>query len=373
MNEGFSSVFAAGIRAVGASSPLMIVAAIAATGAAIAGCPGAEPHEAVGGGGEGAGGRAHTASVSSSMTSMSTSTSPDVSTATGVGGANGDGGQGVGGVVSMTSSVGPGGAGGGILGVGGAGGATLVGVGVGGAGGGCPMGEVMCANGTCANVLTDPQHCGSCDRACSTQNVDTNATGGLACTAGVCSPKCLPGFINDITPTGSVADDGCETQAKRVFVTSTTAFAFTDPSAGVQGANAFCRSVASNVGETGPWRAWLSDGNNSPSTTFDTQFGGAYVLMDGSTVVARTWTGLTTMLPLAHAINMDETKTLQDNLLVWTATTTTGTKTTDCNDWMTTDGGASAEIGITNATGHQWTQNTTATCDQKLHVYCFEQ
>ena len=301
------------------------------------------------------------------MTSSSTDT--EVSTATGMGGhGDGHGGHGDGGDVSMAGS-GAGGAGGGVGGQGGAGGAIMVGVG--GGGGGCPTGEIMCQNGTCTNLLTDPQHCGSCDRACSTQNVDTNTTGGLACTGGVCTPKCLPGFINDITPTGSM-DDGCETQAKRVFVTSTTSGAFGDPAVGVAGANAFCRSAAITVGETGNWKAWLSDAMNSPSTTFDTQYRGAYVLMDGATVVARTWTGLTTP-PLVHAIDMDETKTTQDSLVVWTATTPSGMQTTDCNGWMTSDQVASAATGITNAIGHQWTQNVTMTCDQHLHVYCFEQ
>jgi hypothetical protein len=43
----------------------------------------------------------------------------------------------------------------------------------------CPSGQTLCS-GTCVNLSTDPQNCGSCGHACA---------GGEACTAGACAPS----------------------------------------------------------------------------------------------------------------------------------------------------------------------------------------
>ncbi len=60
-------------------------------------------------------------------------------------------------------------------------------------------------NGCERNLATDPDHCGACARACS-------ATGTLSrtCSAGSCQPSCSAGHANCHTPAAPLPDDGCE-------------------------------------------------------------------------------------------------------------------------------------------------------------------
>ena len=65
---------------------------------------------------------------------------------------------------------------------------------------GCASGETLCGS-TCADTQTDPNHCGACGNACSTNNATP------ACSAGSCVLACDMGWANcngDLT-------DGCET------------------------------------------------------------------------------------------------------------------------------------------------------------------
>lgn len=52
-----------------------------------------------------------------------------------------------------------------------------------------------------------PSACGSCDRACSSVNVDT-----LACADGFCTSTCTAGYGNCKLPAAPTVDDGCETK-----------------------------------------------------------------------------------------------------------------------------------------------------------------
>ena len=61
---------------------------------------------------------------------------------------------------------------------------------------------------------------------------------------------------------------------------------------GLAGADAKCDLLASNAGLTGTFRAWLSDGIDSPDTRF-LKAGNPYVLVDNTTVIASDWTDLT--------------------------------------------------------------------------------
>ncbi len=54
---------------------------------------------------------------------------------------------------------------------------------------------------------TGTSACGSCDRACSTTNVDA-----LACADGFCTSTCVAGYGNCKLPGAPTADDGCETK-----------------------------------------------------------------------------------------------------------------------------------------------------------------
>jgi hypothetical protein len=56
-----------------------------------------------------------------------------------------------------------------------------------------------CCSGTCRDIQTDGNNCGSCGQAC------TNAHGTTACSSGTCQPICSSGFVSCNGP-----NDGCE-------------------------------------------------------------------------------------------------------------------------------------------------------------------
>lgn len=64
----------------------------------------------------------------------------------------------------------------------------------------CTGGKENC-NGTCANVSTDTQHCGSCDNSC-----DQTANSLPVCAAGKCTLACTGAFLN----CNGQLPDGCE-------------------------------------------------------------------------------------------------------------------------------------------------------------------
>lgn len=73
----------------------------------------------------------------------------------------------------------------------------------------CEIGWGNCdgnpANG-CEFEVNNDSNCGACDKTCSL----TNAA-ATSCQASECAPSCLPSFLDCETPSGSIADDGCET------------------------------------------------------------------------------------------------------------------------------------------------------------------
>ena len=143
---------------------------------------------------------------------------------------------------------------------------------------------------------------------------------------------------------------------------------------GITGADGKCQELASMAGLDGTYKAWLSDGASSPSTSFS-HATDPYVLVDG-TIVANDWAGLTSG-NLLTAINLDENGSILPSSAldsVWSGTLFDGTSTgDDCNAW--TDGSSSASGGIGNpwATDAAWTDLSSFVCAIPLHVYCFEQ
>src|SRR5262245_61095552 len=73
---------------------------------------------------------------------------------------------------------------------------------------------------------------------------------------------------------------------------------------GIAGADAICQSLAHAADLPGTYRAWLSDGNASPSTRFSRSTA-PYTLVDG-TLIAGNWNELTGGA-LQHAIDLAET------------------------------------------------------------------
>ena len=74
----------------------------------------------------------------------------------------------------------------------------------------CTSGWAACAAdktaGCTTNVGSDPDHCGDCDRACSSANATSRA-----CAGGLCTPSCAAPFSDCSRPGAPGADNGCET------------------------------------------------------------------------------------------------------------------------------------------------------------------
>lgn len=177
----------------------------------------------------------------------------------------------------------------------------------------------------------------------------------------------------------SCVDAGPTFGPKAVFVTSQT---FTADLGGLAGADAKCQALATAAGLTGTFRAWLSDGDGSPSTRFS-RTGQPYRLVDGS-VVADDWTALTSGV-LRHAIDRTETGGPPPDStgfcgsepnLVWTDTNadgTLGSVAASCGGW-TDVLSASVAAGSANKQDLAWTGHCFGPgCGGRAALYCFEQ
>jgi hypothetical protein len=140
---------------------------------------------------------------------------------------------------------------------------------------------------------------------------------------------------------------------------------------GVAGANALCNSLAATAGLGGTFKAWLSDGATSPSTTF-TQSIGAYVRVDG-VVIATNWTDLTDDA-LAASLNVDEFGT-EKVTFAWTGTSGAGApgQFGNCLGWTSDSSSEWGQDGAPTLSGVAWTALGAATCHSLLPIYCFEQ
>jgi hypothetical protein len=96
-----------------------------------------------------------------------------------------------------------------------------------------------------------------------------------------------------------------------------------------------------------------------------------YRLVNG-TQIAADWADLTDGA-IDAPISFDESGSKATGF-VWTDTTLAGTlDPTTCEDWTVT---AAADMGIAGSTERSasgWTANFVGTCDETLHLYCFQQ
>lgn len=163
-------------------------------------------------------------------------------------------------------------------------------------------------------------------------------------------------------------------EVKRVFLSSTTQ---DGAMGGIAGADAICNNLAANAGLSGTYKAWLSDGAGSPSTTF-THSASPYVRVDG-VVVANDWADLTDG-SIAAPIEVDESGTNLYNggqFFVFTSTSGDGTSFgggLDCNSWADGTAGSVGIVGYGNVlVGEGWSVADFDVCSSPRHIYCFEQ
>ena len=205
----------------------------------------------------------------------------------------------------------------------------------------------------------------------------------LPTSATVCEPYLCPGDGPDCTdPCADISDcvvghacvSGACVPAKRVFATS---MSYPGNLGGVVGADTLCGQVASGVGFTGTWRAWVSDNVSTPATRFN-QHAGPYMLIDG-TVIADNWADLIDGA-LAAGITLNEeggviSPTSTDSL-VWTATNTDGTHKPfgpHCQQFTSSSQFDRGWIGRAGETSAGWTDLTGSACHVPRRLYCFEQ
>ena len=136
-----------------------------------------------------------------------------------------------------------------------------------------------------------------------------------------------------------------------------------------------------------PFRAWLSDDDRFPLSTFTScPEVRPYIRTDG-TLIAESFDDLVLNGP-AHSINRDEhLQPLVSDEYVWTGTTASGkpvVSNTDCHNW---NGPVSEVDGILSLVGvayafdpapelliKGWTaQNNTECLSKSYRIYCFEQ
>ncbi len=147
---------------------------------------------------------------------------------------------------------------------------------------------------------------------------------------------------------------------------------------GVRGADRACNDLAQTADLPGTYKAWLSDTNHAPVTTF-VRNPGPYVRTDGATV-ANNWSDLTDG-KLAAPINLTELATqVPFPYEVWTNTEASGQKLSakHCNNWTYATGGAynAESIGRPAATDANWTNSAPGgevPCDFAARLYCFQQ
>ena len=162
---------------------------------------------------------------------------------------------------------------------------------------------------------------------------------------------------------------------KTVFVTR---MSYESNLGGLAGADEKCQSEADDpisVVSPGIYKAWLSDGINSPNTRF-TKSSVPYVLSDG-TKVAENYTDLTDG-SIQHGINISPEGKNVGQSLFWSGTNPDGTSAQEfvtCQGWTWSDPSiyAHAMVGITNKKSTLWSMHAREKCGKPYKLVCFQQ
>ena len=211
-----------------------------------------------------------------------------------------------------------------------------------------------------------------------TDSTDTTSSTGDGTSTGETTmpgPVCGDGNVDggeecdDGNDDAKSCDENCHIVKRRVFVTSAT---FLGALGGLSGADHECQVLADTAQIDATFMAWLSTGDESPSTRFpDAEFTGQYVKVDG-VVVAEGWTGLISGL-LMSPINKDEKNALADGKAVWTNTKADGMPLSDadCMGWEL--GADPSATGLSSAMDGKWTNNqSNQLCSGSKRLYCIE-
>jgi hypothetical protein len=197
---------------------------------------------------------------------------------------------------------------------------------------------------------------------------------------------------NDVTSDDGddAADSGSPPSDASPYVVFVSSQFYTGNLGGLAGADEKCQSLASAVGLSGTFKAWLSSQGGGTAATRLSHGNAAYRLVD-KTVVVDNWAGFTGG-GLKHSIDKTEDGSVLHEPVdgspecpgtsVWTSTDTSGGLIAamwggTCSDWSSA---ADANSGTTGSTDN-WNVTSTAwtfwchdiTCDSLAALYCIQQ
>ncbi|MDC0672619.1 hypothetical protein [Nannocystis radixulma] len=188
--------------------------------------------------------------------------------------------------------------------------------------------------------------------------------------------------LGDDAPCGS----SCRWVGRRFFVSSTQA---DGDLGGLAGADLYCRNLAVLAGlkSSGTFRAWLSDGVDSPATRFEQiDLAGAPLILLSGRIVAEDFAELFALGPRT-GISLTETGQSLFEEPVWTNTSPLGepfSAAEHCAGWTSASNQLKARVGVnalplemgpawdTWRDERQWTTAITFTCEKVWRIYCVE-
>lgn len=230
---------------------------------------------------------------------------------------------------------------------------------------------------------------------------DGNSSGYGGCNECQWGPRCGDGLLDEMHEVCDLGDlngtgigegeqapcrSTCTWQGRLVFVTSQ---AYSGALGGLDGADIRCRERAKAIGlaNANTFRAWLSDGVQSPKTRFQqVELQDAPYILGNGRVLAADFAELVEEGPRT-GLAIDETGAMVTDTFVWTNTSGLGNvlhPVDHCDSWtssalqygaFTGRNALAAEQGPeweAWRTERQWTVALSFPCSFELRLYCFE-
>ncbi|MDC0723132.1 DUF4215 domain-containing protein [Nannocystis bainbridge] len=206
-------------------------------------------------------------------------------------------------------------------------------------------------------------------------DVDTDACTN-ACQPATCGDNIVWTDEEECDDGNDIDTDACSNTCLKprriLFVTSA---GFKGNLGAIGGADMKCVAAATSAGlpNAASFKAWLSTLGTSPANRLDTQYQGAYVLIDGTPVAENGWADLTDG-ELLHPVDLTELN-MQASSAPWTNTKADGTSAGDdhCDGWNNLTLDFSGAFGKTNATDGTWTNSGgVVPCSSASSLYCIE-
>ena len=211
---------------------------------------------------------------------------------------------------------------------------------------------------------------------CEDGNKDSNDGCLNICVKASCGDGVRYEGVEECDDGNLLDDDGCNAECvedRLVFVTDEPYGV--DEIGWIDGAYALCGKNAEKFGHPHPlrFRAWISDGTDSPSNRFD-HSPGRYVLPTGQ-AIATSWEDLTDGELLAP-IDRTLSGAVVQEAQVWTGTKPDGTTTDEghCKAWTSWDLDP-VTYGYTDLSDAGWTDYASdfpLVCGGAARLYCFE-